>query len=128
MINFSTQPCWLFNADPAVCQVPPNPDQSDFGYVKGNTLLDPTAKDLADYYVRLISWLMQGNFTDEAGVVHSGGPAWGNMTYWELFNEGEHGYDAERYTHDYDVVISAVREVSTSTCDNLIRVSFVKEY
>jgi hypothetical protein len=34
VINFSTQPCWLYNA--ADCSYPSNPDQSDFGYVRGN--------------------------------------------------------------------------------------------
>ena len=75
-----------------------NPDQSDFGYVRGsrNSLLDPTAQTMAAYFVRLLSWIVLGTFTDEHGVVHTA-PRTFNLTSsaghtWELFNEAEHGY------------------------------------
>eukprot|EP00051_Salpingoeca_urceolata_P028204 m.485621 g.485621 ORF g.485621 m.485621 type:complete len:640 (+) comp23891_c0_seq1:123-2042(+) len=110
VINFSTQPCWLYNAKD--CSYPANPDQSDFGYVRGNALKDPTATDLAAYYGRLLSYMMKGNFTDENGVVHVNPKPYPNMTYWEVFNEAEHGYTPEWYTHDYDVVVSKIREVA----------------
>ncbi len=35
-----------------------------------------------------------------------------NLTYWEVFNEAEHSYTVERYTHDYDVLVSAVRQLA----------------
>eukprot|EP00054_Salpingoeca_dolichothecata_P032975 m.266817 g.266817 ORF g.266817 m.266817 type:complete len:637 (+) comp31560_c0_seq1:162-2072(+) len=108
VINFSTQPCWLYNAKN--CSYPANPDQSDFGYVRGNALKDPTATDLAAYYGRLLSWMMKGEFVDEHNITHTGGPGFSNMTYWEVFNEGEHGYNASWYTHDYDKVVSKIRE------------------
>jgi hypothetical protein len=49
---------------------------------------------MAQYYGRLLRWLMNGTFVDENGATHTGGPGWWNMTYWEVFNEGEHGYNA----------------------------------
>ena len=29
VINFSTQPCWLFNANATQCKPPDNPDEAD---------------------------------------------------------------------------------------------------
>lgn len=124
VINFSTQPCWLYKqagtpgpqdcSYPAVGwgdeidpnhfqpQPPPhpthnpgiilarqNPDVTDFGYVRGNALVDPTATQLANYYGRLLSYFMKGEMTDEQGVVHKNDPSstYPNMTYWEVFNE-----------------------------------------
>lgn len=119
VINFSTQPCWLFgNAQNQTqnCSYPSNPDQSFFGYVRGDraNLLDPTAKTMADYYSRLLAWLVVGEFTDEHGTVHSGGPKYdlsrANGHVWELFNEAEHRYDAQQYTHDFDVIVPAMIE------------------
>lgn len=117
VINFSTQPCWLFgdaNNKPQNCSFPANPDESFFGYVRGNraNLLDPTSSDLSKYYARLLSWLVKGEFTDENGVVHSGGPKYNlsraNGHVWELFNEAEHGYTWEQYVFDYDRVVPAM--------------------
>eukprot|EP00039_Didymoeca_costata_P029663 m.25773 g.25773 ORF g.25773 m.25773 type:complete len:676 (+) comp7738_c0_seq2:7-2034(+) len=114
VINFSTQPCWLFKN--SNCSYPSNPDQSFFGYVRGkrSDLLDPTAKTLAKYYARLLSWMINGSFIDENGKTHTA-PLRFDLSsskghVWELFNEGEHGYTAEYYTHDYDVVVSAMIE------------------
>eukprot|EP01012_Entosiphon_sulcatum_P062894 TRINITY_DN8958_c0_g1_i1.p1 TRINITY_DN8958_c0_g1~~TRINITY_DN8958_c0_g1_i1.p1 ORF type:complete len:631 (+),score=103.19 TRINITY_DN8958_c0_g1_i1:28-1920(+) len=107
LINFSTQPCWLYNSPD--CSYPADPDQSDFSYVRGDKLLDPTATDLAAYYGRLLSWIVNGEFTDENGVLHTGGPKY-KLTHWEVFNEAEHQYTKEWYTHDYDVVVSKIRE------------------
>lgn len=111
VINFSTQPCWLFkNKD---CSYPKNPDQSFFGYVRGDRsqLLDPSAKTMAAYFARLLQWIVLGKFTDEAGQEHVAqktfnlsGSATGNV--WELFNEGEHKYNPKMYTHDYDIIVT----------------------
>lgn len=112
VINFSTQPCWLFkNKD---CSYPANPDQSFFKYVRGNRkdLLDQTGKDLAAYYGRLLSYLIKGEMTDENGHIITGGPKY-DITkgghVWEVFNEAEHGYNQNQYTFDYDNVIQAIR-------------------
>jgi hypothetical protein len=117
VLNFATQPCWLFgDAHNQVqnCSFPSNPDQSDSDYVRGDrkNLIDGTASDLADYYARLLSYLVLGEFVDEHGVVHSGGPKYdkfnrANGHVWELFNEpdSEHNYNVSQYTHDYDVVV-----------------------
>jgi len=115
VLNFATQPCWLFGDEQNKtqnCSYPANPDESDFGYVRGSrkNLLDPTGKDMAAYYGRLLSYLMTGEFIDEHGRKHTGGPAYRRFNrahghVWELFNEGEHGYTLDRYIHDYDVVV-----------------------
>ena len=55
----------------------------------------------------MLAWLVKGEFVDELGVTHTGGPAYTNFNranghVWELFNEieVEHGYTTEQYTHD----------------------------
>lgn len=109
VLNFATQPCWLFG-DAANktqdCSYPANRDETFLGYLRGNraNLLDPTAKDLASYYARLLSWIVKGEFVDENGVKHTGGPAYSrfnrkNGHVWELFNEAddEHHYTVDQY-------------------------------
>ena len=117
VINFSTQPCWLFGDSmnkTQNCSFPANPDESFFGYVRGDraNLLDPTSKMMSEYYARLLSWLILGEFTDETGVKHTGGPAVDLSAakghVWELFNEGEHKYTLEQYIHDYDIIVPAM--------------------
>lgn len=120
VLNFATQPCWLFGnsaGKPQDCSYPSNPDQSFFEYVRGNraNLLDSSAGDLADYYGRLLAYLVKGEFTDEHGVKHTGGPAYSFFNrqkghVWELFNEAEHSYTVDQYIHDYDVVVKKMIE------------------
>lgn len=117
VLNFATQPCWLFGtADNKEqdCSYPDNPDESFFAYLRGNrsNLLHPSGKDLARYYARLMAFLVHGRFTDEHGVNHTGGPAYkdynrANGHVWEVFNEvdHEHDYTVDQYIHDYDVVV-----------------------
>jgi len=38
---------------------------------------------VAEYYGRLLSWLVNGEFTDEFGKLHTGGPKY-NLTHWEV--------------------------------------------
>jgi hypothetical protein len=48
IINFSTEPCWLFNANETQCKPPENPDEADMSYGSISPgLLDPTGEDLA---------------------------------------------------------------------------------
>lgn len=120
VLNFATQPCWLFgDAENKTqnCSYPENPDESFFGYVRGNrkNLLDPSGETLASYFGRLLSYIVKGEFVDEDGVKHTGGPAYSrfnrkNGHVWELFNEAEHSYTVDQYIHDYDVVVSEMIE------------------
>ncbi|CAJ1396285.1 unnamed protein product [Effrenium voratum] len=118
VLNFATQPCWLFGDaknQTQNCSYPENPDQSFFSYVRGSraNLLDPSAGDLAAYYSRLLSHIVKGEFTDEHGVTHKSGKGYSRFNrahghVWELFNEAEHGYTVDQYIHDYDVVVPAM--------------------
>ena len=54
-------------------------------------------KELGDYYARLVSWYVNGGFTDENGVKHESGYHY-KFPVWEVLNEGEHGMTPERYT------------------------------
>jgi hypothetical protein len=54
ILNFSTIPVWVFKTAKSVV-VPADSDQLS-GRKSGTELLDPTCKDIAGYYVRLVSW------------------------------------------------------------------------
>ena len=58
----------------------------DWGYVRGNNLRDPTRRQLGEYYGRLLSWFVKGQFVDENGKTVSGGPKF-DIDHWEVFNE-----------------------------------------
>jgi hypothetical protein len=70
-------------------------------------------KELGDYYARLVSWYMNGGFTDELGKRHDS-PHRYKIDYWEVFNEPdlEHNMTPEQYTARYDAVVAAVRKVA----------------
>ena len=42
-------------------------------YEQGTELRDPSFKEVADYYARLLSWYTKGGFTDELGKRHESG-------------------------------------------------------
>lgn len=74
VMNFSTTPAWLWNTDKPVAY-PADPDQVDWHYTQGAELRDPSGKELSEYYARLVSWYVNGGFTDENGVKHYRRPA-----------------------------------------------------
>ena len=78
VVNFATQPCWMFNKNLSWCTPPTNPDEAYFNYAGGGVQsydeLDSTGKTLAEYYARLIGYLMTGEMVDEHGVKHAAPP------------------------------------------------------
>ncbi len=115
ILNFSTIPQWMYKTDKPV-PYPADPNQVTWDYEKGSDLRDPSGKEVADYYARLLSWYTQGGFTDELGVRHESGYHY-QIPYWEVLNEpeGEHNPSPEAYTRLYDAVASAMREVQPNT-------------
>jgi hypothetical protein len=79
-------------------------------------LRDPSGKQLGDYYARLVSWYVNGGFTDEIGVRHDSGYHY-KLPYWEVLNEVdfEHSMTPEQYTARYDAIVSAIHAVSPDT-------------
>jgi hypothetical protein len=117
ILNFSTQPAWMFvNANPI--SYPSNPDEVTWSYsfTPDKGLVDPTARQLADYYGRVVSWYTQGGFTDECGHYHKSDHHF-QIPYWEVLNEpdAEHAPSVQQYTVWYDAIVEAIREVSPST-------------
>jgi hypothetical protein len=112
MLNFSTIPAWMFKTDKPV-EYPKDPDQVVWNYTQGTELRDPSMKELGDYYARLVSWYVNGGFTDELGKRHESGHRF-KIDYWEVFNEPdlEHQTTPEQYTARYDAVVSAIRNVA----------------
>ena len=112
MLNFSTIPAWMFQT-PKPVEYPKDPNQVVWNYTQGTELRDPTGKEVADYYARLVSWYVNGGFTDELGKRHESGHHY-KIDYWEVFNEPdiEHQTTPEQYTQRYDAVVAAVRKVA----------------
>lgn len=111
MLNFSTVPQWMFKTSYKFT-FPPDPDEAVWTYVDGTELRDPTGKELADYYARVVSWYTKGGFTDEYGKRHVSNHHY-KIDYWEVFNEPEfeHQVTPEQYTARYDAIVAAIRRV-----------------
>ena len=115
IVNFSTIPAWLFKTETPVTY-PADPNQVDWHYTQGTELRDPSGKELGDYYARLVSWYVNGGFTDELGVRHTSGYH-DKLAWWEVLNEVdfEHNTTPEQYTERYDAIVSAIHRVSPET-------------
>lgn len=115
VMNFSTIPAWLFKTDKPITY-PPDPYQVVWNYTQGTELRDPSGKELGDYYGRLVSWYVNGGFTDENGVRHESGYHY-KMPVWEVLNEVdfEHQMTPRQYTERYDAIVEGIRRVSQDT-------------
>jgi hypothetical protein len=109
--NFSTIPQWMFKTDKPV-PYPADPNQPVWNYEQGTDLRDPSMKEVADYYARLVSWYTQGGFMDEFGKRHESGHHY-KIEYWEVLNEvdDEHHMSPQFYTALFDAVVGAMRKV-----------------
>ncbi len=110
--NFSTIPQWMYKTDKPV-PYPADPNQPVWDYEQGTELRDPSMKEVADYYARLVSWYTQGGFTDEFGQRHESGHHY-PIDYWEVLNEisAEHRMTPQTYTRLYDAIVEAIRRVN----------------
>jgi hypothetical protein len=115
VLNFSTIPQWMVKTEKPV-SYPADPDQPVWDYTQGREFRDPTFKEVADYYARLLSWYTQGGFTDELGKRHESGHRF-TITHWEVLNEPdlERNLTPETYTRLYDAVVAAMRRVQPAT-------------
>ncbi|MGD0730108.1 MAG: glycosyl hydrolase family 39 [Terracidiphilus sp.] len=115
VMNFSTIPAWLFKTDKPVTY-PADPNKPVWDYTQGTELRDPTGKELGDYYGRLVSWYVNGGFTDENGVRHESGYHY-RFPVWEVLNEVEfeHATTAQDYAKRYDAIVEGIRRVSPET-------------
>jgi hypothetical protein len=115
VMNFSTIPTWLFKTDKPVTY-PAEPNKVVWDYTQGTELRDPTGKELGDYYGRLVSWYVNGGFTDENGVRHESGYHY-KFPVWEVLNEVEfeHHTTPEQYTQRYDAIVEGIHRVSPET-------------
>jgi hypothetical protein len=114
ILNFSTTPQWMW-VTPASVSYPSDPEQVDWKYTQGTQLRDPSGKELGGYYARLVSWYVNGGFTDEFGRRHESGHRF-KIDYWEVLNEVdfEHNMTPEQYTLIYDAIVSAIKAVAPS--------------
>ena len=113
ILSFSTAPTWLYSPDE--WRYEDNPLQPDYSYNRGQA---PVANlsALGDYYGRLYSWLTLGSFTDEYGVVHTGGYHL-DVDYVEIGNEVdyEHGQTPQSYTLEFDAIVAGLRAAGVDT-------------
>src|SRR5580698_7444746 len=115
IVNFSTIPAWLFKTEKPVAY-PADPNQAVWDYTQGTEVRDPSGRELGEYYARLVSWYVNGGFTDEDGVRHESGYRY-KLAWWEVLNEVdfEHRMTPEQYTERYDAIVSAIHKVSPET-------------
>ncbi len=115
VMNFSTIPAWMFKTDQPV-KYPDDPNQVSWTYTQGTELVDPSGKQLGDYFARLVSWYTNGGFTDENGKQHLSGYHY-HFPIWEVLNEidFEHQTTPEQYNERYDAIVSAIQKVSPDT-------------
>lgn len=111
ILNFSTIPQWMYKTDKPV-EYPADANQVTWNYEQGTELRDPSMKEVADYFARLVSWYTNGGFTDEFGKRHESGYRY-SIPYWEVLNEVdfEHHISPESYTKLYDEVVLAMKKV-----------------
>jgi hypothetical protein len=114
IVNFSTIPAWMW-VTPKRIEYPSDPNKVDWDYTQGTELRDPSGKEVGDYYARLVSWYVNGGFTDEYGKRHESGHHY-KIDYWEVLNEVdfEHKMTPEQYTTIYDAIVSGIRRVAPS--------------
>lgn len=112
IVNFSTTPQWMW-VTPQPVPYPSDPNQVTWNYTQGTVLRDPSGKELGDYYGRLVSWYVNGGFTDEFGARHDSGHHF-KIPYWEVLNEVdfEHKMTPQQYTLCYDAIVSGIRAVA----------------
>lgn len=111
ILNFSTIPQWMYKTDRPV-EYPSNSEQVTWTYERGMELRDPTMKEVADYYARLLAWYTNRGFVDEIGQRHESGYRY-SIAYWEVLNEVdfEHHMSPETYTRLYDEIVLAMKKV-----------------
>jgi len=70
-------------------------------------------KQLGDYYRRLVSWYVNGGFSDEYGNYHESNYFY-RITHWEVLNEveSEHSMTVQQYTARYDAIVSSILSVA----------------
>ena len=115
VLNFSTIPQWMVKTDKPVAY-PADANQPVWDYTQGSDFRDPSFKEVADYYARLLAWYTQGGFTDELGKRHESGHRF-KISHWEVLNEPdlERHWTPEAYTRLYDAVVEAMRKVEPAT-------------
>ena len=111
VLNFSTIPQWMYKTEKPVTY-PDDPDKAVWNYEQGTQLRDPSGKEVADYYARILAWYTAGGFTDELGKRHESGYHY-SIPYWEVLNEVdfEHRISPQDYTRLYDAIVTAMRKV-----------------
>ncbi|MER8983612.1 hypothetical protein [Mesorhizobium sp. M0870] len=111
VLDFSTMPQWMWRTAKSV-GYPDDPDEATYSYTQGTEPRDPTFKEIADYYARLLSWYTQGGFVDEIGTRHDSGHYY-SVPVWQVLNEvdTEHRMTPQIYTKLYDQVVMAMRKV-----------------
>ena len=112
VMNISTIPQWMFKTAAPV-PYPDDPDEITWTYEQGTELRDPSMKEVAEYWARVVSWYTKGGFHDEYGQWHASDHHF-TFAYWEVLNEVEyeHTMTPEFYTALYDAIVEEVRKVA----------------
>jgi hypothetical protein len=115
VVDISTLPEWFFAA-PSGFSTNVSSNAVDWGYTYPGRWMRNSTQQAAEYFARISSFLILGNFTDECGQRQSGGPRVPPQTIiWEVFNEPEaelRGAGPNTYVATFDAIVSSIREAA----------------
>jgi len=110
VLNLATIPQWMFKTTKPV-SYPEDAGKVDPYYTGGTELRDPSIKEVADYFSRVLGWYTRGGFKDEYGQWHASNYHY-KVGYWEVLNEVdfEHQMSPETYTAIYDAIVERLHK------------------
>jgi len=119
ILNLAGIPYWMFKTGRPIphSDIPDDPNLREKYWEGTKELVDPTGKELGDYFARIASWYTQGGFTDEDGAYHHSGYHY-DLPWWGVLNEIDvefGGMTPKQYTARYDAIVAAVHAVSPTT-------------
>jgi len=104
IMNYQAIPEWMLI----------NPKPEKLTHEIGSLFRDPTGKEVAGYFARIVEWYSKGGFRDELGKWHHSGHNY-RVGHWEVLNEPDHesiGLTKELYAKLYDAVVEEIRKVA----------------
>ena len=118
--QLSTMPGWMYEGGMSANDLPTyawNTTDPFNAYAAGRALKDPTCKQMARYFARLVGWYTNGGFHDECGHWHQSGY---NYTWWgiSVLNEDEHNIrpdSGQAYCTCFDAIKTEVKKVNSKT-------------
>lgn len=122
-IDIETSPDWMWTdsnestyhtcASDTSAELPPGPRLRCPHWGDPSHPVDPTWRQLAEYYRNVADWYTKGGFVDADGKEYKSGLKY-KFKYWEIMNEPnlvrEHGFTPQSITDYYDMQVGVMTE------------------